>query len=124
MSTTTDLSEFGYRELDMAADLLKAASNGQLPDDFDDDGMTVMMNMDSGNVFLTNSDYQVAMMNGDTLESFYSCPICGHEGFAEDMEHGEDDEECQEYLRDIGVITDDEDKKVVPAEDIRDKMGL
>ena len=50
-----------------------------------------------------NEDYQVAMMNGDNLESFYSCPQCGHEGFAEEMEHNEDDQECQNYLKDIEV---------------------
>ena len=82
--TTTDLSKFGYRELAMAGDLLKAIKNG-LPDDFDDDGITVMFNTHSGYVFLTNSDYQVAMLNDKKLESFYSCPNCGEEGFAEDI---------------------------------------
>lgn len=103
MSTTTDFSKFGYRERKMAANLLNASINQGFPEDFDDDGTTIMMNMNSGNVFFTNSDYQVAMMNGNKLESFYSCPICGHEGFLDEMEHGEDDEECQEYLNNIGL---------------------
>ena len=100
--TTTDFSKFGYREREMAEELLKASRTQGFPDDFDDDDITIMMNMNSGNVFFTNAEYQVAMMNGDDLESFYSCPICGHEGFLDEMEHGEDDEECQEYLNDIG----------------------
>lgn len=108
--TTTDLAKFGWRERKMAADLLQAMCSQGLPEDFNDDEVTIMMNMNSGNVFLTNADFQVAMMNGDKLESFYTCPQCGHEGFAEDMKHGEDDEECQRYLRDIGVVEDsDED---------------
>ena len=61
----------------------------------------------SGNVFLTNANYDVAMMNGDTLESFYSCPNCGHEGFKEDMSH-DGDAECKRYLRDIGVEEEEE----------------
>lgn len=89
--TTTDLSNFGYREKGMAAVLLTELSNGNLPKDFYDDEVTVMFNMSSGSVFLTNSDCEVAMMNGDKLESFYSCPQCGYEGFTEDMQH-EDDE--------------------------------
>ena len=97
--TTTDLSKFGYREKAMAAVLLQHCSN--LPDDFHNDDVKVMMNTQSGCVFLTNSEYQVAMMNGDKLESFYNCHNCGHEGFLEDMEHGEDDSDCQEYLKDI-----------------------
>lgn len=98
--TTTDLSKFGSREKAMAAELLTAMSNHGLPDDFNDDETTVMMNMNSGNVFLTNSDCQVAMMNGDKLESFYSCPECGHEGFFEEMEH-DGSGECMRYYREI-----------------------
>lgn len=96
---TTDLAKFGWREKTMAATLLSKAAEG-LPKDFNDDEVTVMMNTKSGNVFLTNSDYQVVMMNGDKLESFYSCPQCGHEGFYEDMKH-QGNAECKRYLKDI-----------------------
>lgn len=98
--TTTDLSEFGFRELHMAANLLKAyASNGL--EGFNHDEVRVMMNKNSGNVFLTNSDCAVGMMNGNTLELFYSCPECGYEGFLEEMDHNEDNKDCQDYLEDI-----------------------
>jgi len=106
--TTTNLADFGYREKKMAAELLTAMCHG-LPDDFDDDQVTVMMNTHSGNVFLTNANCDVAMMNGDKLESFYSCPECGHEGFKEDMEH-DGSAECRRYLRDIGVLDSDADE--------------
>jgi len=82
--TTTDFSKFGYREREMAEELLKASREQGFPDDFNDDETQIMMNMDSGNVFFTNADCQVCMMNGDKLESFYSCPECGNEGFDED----------------------------------------
>lgn len=78
---TTDLSEFGNRELEEMETLLKARREQGFPDDFNDDGIQIMFNKNSGNVFFTNSDCQVAMMNGDKLESFYSCPQCGNEGF-------------------------------------------
>ena len=65
-----------------------------------------MMNMYSGNVFLTNSEYQAAMMNDDELETFYSCPTCGHEGFKEDMDH-DGDSGCIAYLNDIGIEKED-----------------
>jgi uncharacterized protein YqgQ len=102
--TTTDLSKFGHREREMAEELLRAWREQGLPKDFYDDEVTVMMNTFSGNVFLTNADYQVAMMNDDKLESFYSCPICGHEGFLNEMNHNEEDEECQEYLKAIKEV--------------------
>ncbi len=105
--TTTNLADFGYRERKMAAELLMAMCNG-LPDDFEDDQVVVMMNQNSGNVFLTNENCDVAMMNGDKLESFYSCPYCGHEGFKEDMEHEAKDEECTRYLQEIGVLEAEE----------------
>jgi len=100
---TSDFSKFGRRERRMAAQLLTASVEQGFPDNFDDEGVQLMMNPNSGNVFFTNENFDVCMMNGDTLESFYSCPECGHEGFAEDMDHGEDNPDCQRYLVDIGV---------------------
>lgn len=103
MSTTTDLSKFGFRELKMLEQLLTAMREQGLPENFDNDGVHPMMNQNSGNVFLTNENFDVAMMNGDKLESFYSCPICGHEGFLEEMAHGDENTECEEYCKEIGA---------------------
>ena len=112
--TTTNLADFGWRERKMAADLLVASCDHGFPDDFSDDEVAIMMNKNSGNVFFTNADCQVAMMNGDDLESFYTTPYSGHEGFAEDLKDEfqsspEDwNAEDVEYLHDIGVLTDEE----------------
>ena len=103
MTTTIDLTKFGYRELKMLEQLLKAMREQGLPDGFDNDEVTPMMNMNSGNVFLTNSNYDAAKMNGDTLEKWFNCPYCGHEGFLEDMQHDAIDDECKEYMNEIGV---------------------
>jgi len=99
MNNTQDLSEFGYIELDKAGTLLKAYADN--PNVFDGSEINVEFNPNSDKVFLIDEDYNVAMMNGDNLELWYSCPICGHEGFLEDMEHNENDERCQEYLEGI-----------------------
>ena len=102
---TRDLSEFGFRELDMAADLLKAYANGKGPDDFEPSGVAVEFNPNSGNVFLVNDEYQVAMLNGDgELESWYYTPYSGYEGFLDDLLDEADDsweQEDIEYLIDI-----------------------
>jgi hypothetical protein len=58
--------------------------------------------MTSRYLSLRSFKVQVAMMNGDKLESFYSCPQCGHEGFKDEMEH-EGNKDCQEYLESIGI---------------------
>ena len=96
---TTDLAQFGYREKKLAGELLAAMYKG-LPDDFDDSEVTVAMNRNSGFVFLTNAEYQVAMLNDGKLESFYSCPECGHEGFKDEMKH-DGNKECRRYVREI-----------------------
>ena len=106
MATTTNLADFGYRELDIAADILRAWADGNLPDDFYDDGVQLMMNTSSANVFLTNSDYQVAMLNNDgELESWYYLSYAGNEGFASDLyeqfKDGYIDEEDYEELASI-----------------------
>lgn len=83
--TTTDLAQFGYRERALAEELLKAWREQGLPEDFYNDEVRIMMNLQSGYVFLTNADHQVAMMNGDRLESFYTDFETGEEGFKEEL---------------------------------------
>ena len=100
---TEDLSKFGYRELDEAGKLLSAIKKG-LPDDFDSDGIKVVFNTYSGNVFLTNSEYQVVMIDDEgNLYSFYSTPYEGREGSFEDLLEEFDDmhPEDQEYMNDL-----------------------
>ena len=101
-ATTTDLSKFGAREIHMVIELLQAWENEGLPEDFYDEGVKPMMNMNSGNVFLTNDDYQVAMINHNTgkLESFYYTPYEGREGFYDELmeEYDEMHPEDQEYM--------------------------
>lgn len=88
--TTTNLEDFGYGERMDLIRLLTAWNDQGLPQDFETDGVHAMMNKDSGNVFLTNHEFQVAMMNGDKLESFYTCGMCGHEGFADECQLNDD----------------------------------
>ncbi len=84
--TTTDLAQFGSRERWLLVELLTAWDKQGLPDEFCYDEVRPMMNRNSGDVFLTNSEYQTAMMNGDRLEIWHHCPFCGHEGFVEDCQ--------------------------------------
>lgn len=121
--TTTNLSDFGYRELAMLEEILKAMREQGLPDNFSDNEVVPMMNQNSGNVFLTNSDYEVAMMNGDTLEMFYTLPYNGNEGFVEDLiqqyKNDDIDREDFEYLADI-LESECEDDDLI--EEIRNKI--
>lgn len=112
-TTTTNLADFGSRERRMLIELLTAWQNQGLPEDFSDEAVVPMMNQNSGNVFLTNEDCQVALMNGRKLESFYSCPYCGHEGFKDEMDHEPENSECTRYLESIGVETEVEDEEEV-----------
>lgn len=82
---TINLTRFGHRELKIAEELLKAWREQGLPSDFYDDEVTINLNTYSGYVFLSNSDYQVAMLNGDQLESFYTDFETGEEGFKEEL---------------------------------------
>ena len=110
--TTTNLSDFGYRELAMLKDLISAMMEQGLPDNFSDDEVVPMMNQNSGNVFLTNSDYEVAKLNGDDLEMFYNLSYNGNEGFASDLYdefcHGNI---CDEDLEELADILESEGKE-------------
>lgn len=83
--TTTDFSKFGHRERKLAQILLTQWNENGLPEDFYNDEVTIMFNFQSGNVFLTNSEFQVAMMNDDKLESFYTDFETGEEGFKDEL---------------------------------------
>ncbi len=99
--TTTDLADFGYSERKEMITLLQSWHEQGLPEDFYEDEVRVMMNRNSGCVFLTNSEYQTAMMNGNKLEMWHNCPNCGHEGFAEDCQLNDDGcNECNEQEED------------------------
>lgn len=102
---TENIADFGARERGELQDLLKAWDVQGLPEDFIEERVRPAFNRNSGFVFLTNEDYEVAMMNGEKLESFYSCPECGWEGFKEDMLHNPENKECREYLKSIGIET-------------------
>ena len=108
---TEDLSDFGYTELKELRDLLDQYIEKGLPDDFDESGLKPAFNMNSGNVFFVNDDFQVAMINPNTgnLESFYTLSYSGEEGFADDLKDLYDDgditdEDDIEQLRDLGII--------------------
>ena len=115
--TTTNFADFGWRERKMATELLTASCDQGFPEDFEDSGVTIMMNKNSGNVFFTNEEFQVAMMNGDTLESFYTTPYESYEGFADDLHDQfiEDSDNWNsndvEYLHDMKIISDEEFEK-------------
>ena len=118
-ATTTNLADFGARELYMVEQLLKAMREQGLPEDFYDNEVVPMFNRYSGNVFLTNSEYQVAMLNGDNLESWYFLSYHGNEGFLDELideyENGDVQEEDFEQLADICEQNGKEEK----AEEIR-----
>ena len=101
---TEKLEDFGYREQDEAKDIFEAWKKNGLPKDFENDGIKLAFNMNSGYVFLTNNEYQVAMC-GDNHElySFYTSPYEGFEGSFEDLikEYKNMNEEDQEWLKDI-----------------------
>lgn len=110
---TQDLSKFGFRELDIAADLLKAFANpskNSIADDLElSGGVQLEFNPNSGNVFLVDEDYNVAMLNDDNkLENWLNCGNCGYENWASEftfvtgelnsIDDGRKCPECKEYL--------------------------
>lgn len=108
MTTTTNLADFGFREIKMMRDLLDAWVNNGLPSDFGTDGVIVMMNQNNGNVFLTNEDFQVAMESDGKLYSFYNSPYNGVEGSFEDLlaEYEDMCDDDQEWFKELAESLD------------------
>lgn len=87
--TTTKLEEFGYRETYLAGKLLIAVGDAKFESAEDkkayEDGSNIelMMNKDSGYVFLATDEGDTLMMNENLkVERFIVCQgDCGTEGF-------------------------------------------
>lgn len=83
---TTNLADFGRSQLKTAAQLLTAWSNSELDFLYSQDGVQVALNQQSGNVFLTNSEHEVIMLNSEgKAELFFSDGYIGQEGFKSDI---------------------------------------
>lgn len=121
--TTTDLSDFGYRELKELEILLLAMRTQGLPSDFNDDEVVPMFNLKSGNVFLTNSEYQVAMLDSDgKLKSFYWLSYYGYEGFLDELVQMYDNEEIlEEDFEELADICEN-NRLFEKAKEIRSKI--
>lgn len=97
---TQDLSKFGYRELDMAGNLLKLYKSDK--DESRLQGsVNVEFNPESANVFLVDEDYNVAMEYDGKLVDFVVCPECGHEDFKPDFIGEYSKKCCQEYYKEL-----------------------
>lgn len=116
-----DLSRFGYREISLAIDLLKAYMNG-VPDDFDDDEVQIAFNPYSGYVFLTNCNYDSCVEREGKLEQLYFLGYHGYEGFLDELieqyDDGNIESEDWEGLADICERNSMDEK----AEEIRKRL--
>lgn len=90
-----NLANFGEREMELAADLLRSyARAGQhrdgkqynaLPESWCDDGVQLAFNPNSGMVFLTDKEYQVLVDTIDGVAMWYFTPYYGVEGTLEEV---------------------------------------
>jgi hypothetical protein len=83
--------------------ILNAWDKNGLPDDFSNSGVKVAINRNSGFVFLVNEEYQCCMELDGELQSFYTTPYEGKEGFWAELveEYPTMHHDDQEYMRDI-----------------------
>ena len=82
----TDLAQFGKAQLRELGELLVAYGNSQYEHPyFCQRGVHGCYNSTSGLVFLSDEDYNVLMLNDETLEGWYNTPYSGEEGFFEDL---------------------------------------
>lgn len=115
------LDNFGTDELLDASHLLNAyadagqGTNNALPDSWEDEGVYLDFNPESGSVFLINYNYDVLILDANHgLCKWYYSPYYGQEGTLPDLavrllegEYKTDHAEDLEYLRD--ALRDDAD---------------
>ena len=98
---TTDISKFGLLERKEARELLAVYGTDKDITKFLGDDIHIYFNTDSGYVFLTDEDYNTAMINlNGELEDFIVCPACGNEGLLQNF-LDDPNECCEQYHADI-----------------------
>lgn len=104
--TTTDIGDFGYRELEATRKLLEQAQEGW-PDDFDLEGVKLMFNQNSGDVFFTNDRGDACMAGDDGRLFMWYMLVDGNEGSFEDLVEQWDQLSADEQkeLRNIAAVT-------------------
>lgn len=121
---TTNIADFGDRELDLAKKLLEAVGNsGDFPEDFDTDGVQFLFNRNTGDVFLTNDSGQLCTASEGKLFTYHYLPYSGEEGTLDDFvaKYTElESDEDREYIRDI-ITTYYNDEYTLPK---RTKDGV
>ena len=105
---TRDLTEFGWRELGMARDLLDALTDNT-PDSLGD-GIAIKFNLSSGEVFLVDEDYNIAMGVDWELIQECSCSNCGVEGLAGDGDFNHDAYLCDDCYKEENPDEFEEDE--------------
>jgi len=104
---TENLADFGQLEQMEAINIFEAMHDNGLPSDFNNEGVKLGFNRNSGMVFLTNSEHQVAIYSeterGKYLESFYSSPYQGLEGTFDELaeEYNQMHEEDKSWFEDL-----------------------
>ena len=97
---TASFEKWGHWELAEGANILNAyAEHGQ--PDFLSDGITLNFNPTSGKVFMSDSEYNVAVLEGDELVQFFYCAQCGFEGTEEEASF----EEGKSFVKNEGYCS-------------------
>ena len=104
--TLANLEDFGAWEIEQAADLMREYADGKGPAWFTNDGVTVEFNPYSGMVFLTNSEYEVLILDeNNDLVGFHFLGYHGYEGTSEELWQmfldGDIESEDWEHLADV-----------------------
>jgi hypothetical protein len=114
MNVTTNLSEFGRREIAMASELLNQLANRNTTELFDayftHEGTNLFFNKRSGYVFLNDENYNVGMINPNNgmLDLYITTAYTGTEGFINELMSEFDDlhpEDQKQILELKGELT-------------------
>lgn len=103
---TFDLSDFGYREIKEAIEILERMLREADNDIEEAKDLKLAFNRMTGFVFLIDGENNIYMINKETnrLEKFYVCDYCGAVGFKNEIiniENHENKKECLKFIKSI-----------------------
>ena len=100
IENTKDLSEFGFRELKEAGLLLTLYKSDKDKSELSEK-ISIEFNPNSGNVFLVDEDYNVAMEWNGELVNWLNCPECGYENYLPEYLKESINQCCKNYFKEF-----------------------
>lgn len=94
-----DLSKFTFHELDEVITLLTVLRDQGVPYNCSKKNVQIVMDAETRQIFLSNDNADLMMINEGNLQKYFTCPVCQHQGFMDSLPmHNPGNDFCMSWV--------------------------